>query len=276
MRTVEVAGRVAAYDEAGDGPGPPLVLVHGFTGDREDFADVVAPLAVDRRVLAVDLPGHGESEPHAGPADPAAYELAALSRWLLAFVMRCAAGPVYLAGHSLGGLLVQRAAASASQRVTGLVLASTGPGALPDEAGERVTRIAAAVRDGGPTAAVEMAVDHGASAAERERTARRLAHLPPAAVVGTARALVTAEPLGAFLRGIDVPVLVIHGADDDAWPVSAARQLAATVPGAQLAVLDGAGHSAMREEPGEWATAVAGFLRAADKGGARRPPRRRG
>lgn len=275
MRTVEVAGRVAAYDEAGDGPGPPLVLVHGFTGDREDFAEVVDPLAVDRRVLAVDLPGHGESEPPAGRQDPAAYELAALSQWLLAFVTRCAPGPVHLAGHSLGGLLVQRAAASASQRVAGLVLASTGPGALPDEAGERVTRIAADVRDGGPRAAAETAVDHGASATERERTARRLANLPPAAVAGTARALVTAEPIGAFLRGIDVPVLVLHGADDDTWPVSSARQLAATVPGAQLTVLDGVGHSAMRDEPGGWASAVAGFLRAADRGEARRPRRRR-
>lgn len=276
MGTVEVAGRVAAYDEVGDGSGPPLVLVHGFTGDREDFAEVVDPLAVDRRVLAVDLPGHGDSEPHAGRQEPAAYELAALSQWLLAFVTRCAAGPVYLAGHSLGGLLVQRAAASASQRVAGLVLASTGPGALPDEAGERVTRIAADVRDRGPLAAVETAVDHGAPAVERERTARRLANLPPAAVAGTARALVTAEPIGAFLHGIDVPVLVIHGADDDTWPVSSARQLAATVPGARLAVLGGVGHSAMREEPGEWASAVAGFLRAADRGEARQPRRRRG
>lgn len=275
MRTVEVAGRLAAYDEAGAGPGPPLVLVHGFTGGRDDFADVVEPLGADRRVIAVDLPGHGDSEPPAGRQDSAAYELSALSQWLLAFVERCGPGPVHLGGHSLGGLLVQRAAASASQRVAGLVLASTGPGALPDEAGERVTRIAAALRTRGPEAALDAAVDHGALAAERERTARRLATLPPAAVAGTARALATAEPMSVFLHGIDVPVLVVHGADDDTWPVRSAHQLAATAPGAQLAVLEGVGHSAMREEPAGWTAAVARFLRAADGGEARRPRRRR-
>lgn len=275
METVGVAERLVAYDDVGDGPGPPLVCVHGFTGARDDFDAVRHVLAADRRVITVDLPGHGDSEPlgHADDAD--AYALAALARWLMAFVERCGLGVVHLAGHSLGGLIVQRAAAQASHRLAGLVLASTGPGALPDEPAARVSRTAAALRDDGPDAALAVAAD-GADPDERARAARRFAAMPPAAAVGTARALVTAEPMGAFLRGVDLPVLVIHGHDDDIWPLRTARELAATVPGAQLAALDDAGHAAMRQVPDAWADAVAGFLRAADRGEARRPRRLRG
>jgi pimeloyl-ACP methyl ester carboxylesterase len=262
MPTLTLDGSTVAYDDAGDGPGAPLLLVHGFSGGRDDFADVLEPLARDRRVVSVDLPGHGGSE---GPEDTGAYGLGAVAGWLLRLADALDLGDVHLLGHSLGGLVVQRAAAVGSQRLRSLVLMDTGLGALREEAAERIVRIALAFRDEGPEAALEAMLD-GATAPPEEREAAlvRLRSLAPAAVIGGARNLVGAAPLGAFLRGIDIPVLVIHGEDDDAWAATEQRLLAATVAGAQHEVVPDAAHSPQRENPEAWLAAVGAFLRRAD------------
>jgi pimeloyl-ACP methyl ester carboxylesterase len=262
MPTLTLDGRAVAYDEAGGGPAPPLLCVHGFTGGREDFAPVLDGLAADRRVVAVDLPGHGGSE---GADDPAAYGLGTVAGWVLRLADALDLGEVHLLGHSLGGLVAQHAAAAASHRLRSLVLAGAGVGAVREEAAERIVRIALAFRDGGPEPALEASLD-GEALPPEERTAalERFRGLQPAAVVGAARNLVQAAPLGAFLRGIDVPVLVVTGAEDDIWRCSEQRLLAATANGGHHVVLDGAGHTAHEEQPAAWLAAVRPFLRAAD------------
>ena len=69
------------YAEAGDG-GRPFVLVHGFTGSRDDFADVLPALAAEGRTIAPDNRGHGGTT---NPGEPAGYMLVAslFSPWLL-------------------------------------------------------------------------------------------------------------------------------------------------------------------------------------------------
>jgi pimeloyl-ACP methyl ester carboxylesterase len=262
MPTTTLDDRTVAYDEAGGGSAPPLLIVHGFVGGRDDFAGVLDALAEDRRVVAVDLPGHGGSD---GPDDPAAYGLSALAAWVLRVAEALDLGEPHLLGHSLGGLIAQRAAASSSQRLRSLVLMDTGLGALREEAAERIVRIAVAARDEGPEAALAASVD-GQRLDPEEHAAglERMARPRTAAIVGGARGLVNAVPLGAFLRGIDIPVLVVHGEDDDVWRPNEQRLLAATVAGAVYAVVPGAAHSPQRENPEAWAAVVRGFLRRAD------------
>jgi pimeloyl-ACP methyl ester carboxylesterase len=262
MPTLTLDSRTVAYDEAGTSGAAPLLLVHGFTGGRDDFAGVLDVLAEDRRVVAVDLPGHGGSD---GPDDADAYGLSAVASWVLRLADALDLGEAHLLGHSLGGLVVQRAAAAASQRLRSLVLMDTGLGALREEPGERIASIAIALRDSGPEAALAVSLD-GADVpdAEREAALTRFRALEPAAVVGGARNLIGAAPLGAFLRGIDIPVLVIHGEDDEAWLGNEQRLLAATVAGAEHRVVPGAAHSPQQEQPEAWCEAVRDFLRRAD------------
>ena len=68
-RTIELDDLTVAYDRAGDG-GVPLVLVHGFTGARTDFSFVHGPLAEERMVLAADQRGHRDTS---NPEDPLTY-----------------------------------------------------------------------------------------------------------------------------------------------------------------------------------------------------------
>jgi hypothetical protein len=82
MPTMTLEDRTVAFDRAGEGSATPLLLVHGFTGGKDDFAGVLPALAEDRPVVAVDLPGHGGSE---GADDPAAYDLFAVAGWVLRF-----------------------------------------------------------------------------------------------------------------------------------------------------------------------------------------------
>ncbi|HVM21442.1 MAG TPA: alpha/beta fold hydrolase [Egibacteraceae bacterium] len=262
--TTTVDGRAATYLEAGSGPGRPLLLVHGYTGSKEDFEPVLRGLGERRRVIAVDLPGHGGSP---GSDDPGAYALGPTSAWVLAFADSVGLDDFHLLGHSMGGLVVQRVAAAASQRLLSLTLMATGMGAVRDEAAEHLTRMALAARDHGveaawaagqqrPPRAIEPPTDPARDAFVR----RRFRALSPAALVGGARNLVGAAPLGAFLRGIDVPVLVIHGEHDDAWLPSEQAELARITRGARYVVVPDAVHSPQLENAEYWLKAVTSFL----------------
>lgn len=260
--TVDVAGGPLAYLARGGGPGTPLLLVHGFTGTKEDFVPVLGDLADDRWVAAIDLPGHGDA---AGDDDPEAYTLPRLASTVLAAADALGLARFHLLGHSLGGLVAQRVAEG--PRVRGLVLASSGLGAPPDEALDGLGAIAREVQRGGLEAGLaeqRRRDERPAGDPARALTERRFLAMRPAAVVGTARALATAAPRGAFLRGIDVPVLVLHGEDEDIWPEAAQRLLTATIAGARRAVVPG-GHAAQVDAPRPWAARVAMFLREVDR-----------
>ena len=274
---ITIDGRPVAFRRHDGGPGRPLLLVHGFTGSKEDFDPVLASLAEARPVVSVDLPGHMESH---GPDDPAAYSLGALAAWLLQVAEALQLEDFHLLGHSLGGLVVQRVASLASQHLASLILMDTGMGALREDAAEVVTRVAVAARDRTMEAAWEESqrrpprVHTPSPNPEREVfTRRRFLALNPAAVVGEARSLIGATPLGAFLRGIDIPVLVIHGEHDDAWIPSEQALLARTVAGARYVVVPDSVHSPQLENTDYWLKAVGTFLADAERMGSRAPGR---
>ena len=252
------------------GPGVPLLLIHGFTGSKEDFATVVEPLAGDRRVVAVDLPGHGDSE---GPGDPAAFTLGPMSTWVLRFADALGFDEFHLLGHSMGGLIAQRTASFASQRLRSLTLMGTGMGALRDELSDLVGMLAVVAREGGMAAAWAAMQEHNRSQGQQHvaddvRAAfieRRFQAQNPAALIGGARILIGAAPLQAFLRGIDIPVLVVHGADDDRWLPSEQANLARTIAGAEYVVIPDALHSPQLENTDVWLKVVTEFLDRAER-----------
>jgi pimeloyl-ACP methyl ester carboxylesterase len=271
-RTVVVGGRVAACTWVdGAGVGAPVVLVHGHTGAKEDFAGVVQALAEDRSVIAVDLPGHGGSE---RPGDPSGYELGRLAEWLLAFVGVAGLGRFHLLGHSMGGLVAQRAAVAAPERLASLILMGSGLGALRAEALEFIGRVAAVARTEGAAAAFEEGMRSWAEAPVDEELKarratdvdylrRRYARLDPAAIWAGAEQLATAGPVADQIR-LGVPVLVVHGEHDYAWEPPEQEALAAAIPGARRVSIPVSYHSPQKENPEAWLAAVRGFLRDAD------------
>ncbi|MCO5247213.1 MAG: alpha/beta hydrolase [Anaerolineae bacterium] len=104
------------YVEAA-GPGPALLFVHGSTGSHTSFLPFMLQLERHAHVYALDLRGHGLS----GRA-PGAYQLPDYGRDVAAFVNKVVGGPVFVAGHSLGGLIALWLAAQHPDQVRGVFL----------------------------------------------------------------------------------------------------------------------------------------------------------
>jgi len=119
-RTVPLADGLAAWIERGSGDGPPLVLIHGFAGDALTWQfNLHALAAAGRRVLALDLPGHGASTAELGPAD-----MPHLAGWILRALDALGIARAGLVGHSLGARVALAVAEQAPERVAALTLIS--------------------------------------------------------------------------------------------------------------------------------------------------------
>ncbi|VVN81703.1 acetoin dehydrogenase dihydrolipoyllysine-residue acetyltransferase subunit [Pseudomonas fluorescens] len=121
---IELDGRIIRYFERGEG-GTPMLLIHGFGGDLNNWMFNHEALAAGRRVIALDLPGHGESGKVLQRGD-----LDELSDVVLALLDHLDIEAVHLVGHSMGGAVSLNTARLAPQRVRSLTLigsAGLGP-----------------------------------------------------------------------------------------------------------------------------------------------------
>jgi len=272
LGTVELA-----IAEAGAGQRP-LVLVHGFTGAKEDFADWLDPLAERGwHVVAPDLRGHGESHK---PEDEAAYSFEHYASEVIALLDALGWRSAVALGHSMGGMVVQTAVLRAPERFEALVLMDTSHRAV--KADPAVVELAAALAleqgMGAVLAAQEMARD--ANPLANEIAARLEAERPDYKAFGE-RKLLAASPhmYASMLRQItdrseeldrlaelgtiSVPTLVLVG-EHDAPFRRASERMAAAIPGAELAVVPGGAHSPQFEAPEAWWQALTAFLDSLD------------
>lgn len=254
----------------GDPAAPPVLLLHGFTGSAEAWGDaVLEPLARRARVLAVDLPGHGES---AAPHHPDAYRMDRVLAALHDVLDRHGIDRADWIGYSMGGRIALAAAVRRPERVHRLVLESARPG-LPT-AEERAAR-----RDRDEDLAHRLEsegigwfVDHWMKLPlfESQRRlsdevragarARRLA-LDPRALAACLRGLGTGSQPSFVddLPRVGAPVLLITGEQDPLY-VEIARGMAALFPDAVHHTVPEAGHTVHLEAPAAWVEAVERFL----------------
>jgi pimeloyl-ACP methyl ester carboxylesterase len=250
------------------GSGPALLLVHGFGGAKEDFADRIDALAARQRVITFDHRGHGESD---DPPDVAAYSLDRMAADVSGVADALGVGSFRLLGHSMGGMVARRVVLPAPGRVDALMLMDTSPGPLPGLDPELVEAAAyVALHDG--KAVLKPLLD-AAGTLESPAHQRLLAERPGfqefedrkwAALSGVmwgamAREIAHQPDQLALLTGVRCPTLVIVGEQDESF-VEPSRLMAATIPGAELVVVRDAGHSPQFENPREWLDALEDFL----------------
>lgn len=276
-REIEVQGHGGAVSlavaEAGEG-GRPLLLVHGFTGAKEDFTEWLDPLAeLGWHAVAPDQRGHGASSQ---PDDEAAYSFEAYATDLLALLDALGCERAVVLGHSMGGMVVQTAVLRAPERFEALVLMDTSHRALRADAALVDLGIGIARAEG--IAAVMAAQDAmegadalGTGAGERllatregyrEFGQRKMLASSPAMYAAMLKAITDATSgLDRLpdLERVAVPTLVLVG-DEDTPFLKPSRRLAGAIPGAELVVIPDAGHSPQFENPEPWWKALAAFL----------------
>jgi 2-succinyl-6-hydroxy-2,4-cyclohexadiene-1-carboxylate synthase len=255
-----------------DGEGPPLVLLHGFTGSTETWAPLWATLATQHTVVAVDLPGHGQS---AAPADAARYALPRFADDLAVVLDALRLERVALMGYSLGGRAALHFAVRHPERLTALVVESASPGiADPAERTKRVdadTALAAEIERDGigrfvqrwetlPLWESQRTLAADSRAALR---AQRLANDPFGIANSLRGAGGGAVPmLDSELSRLSAPTLVVAGALDAKY-VAIGEALAAAIAGAQFAVVPESGHAVHLEQPDALSALVLEWIRTA-------------
>jgi pimeloyl-ACP methyl ester carboxylesterase len=268
---VAVGGLDLAYEEHGRGARA-LVLVHGFTGSRRDFAPRLPELAALGRTVAVDLRGHGGS----GRApDPSAYTLERLADDLVGFLDAMELAGCDLLGHSMGGMVALRAALEAPGRLGSLLLMDTAARA-PDLPIDPFRLAARVVREAGLATLAELLRRRGPDDPLRTAADRRLEaawgegywnewRLPnfgamdPAAYEALGESIFAQERLDARLAALDLPTLVMVGEGDEAF-LAPADELCAAIPRARRVTIADAGHQPQLENPSEWLAAIRAHL----------------
>jgi pimeloyl-ACP methyl ester carboxylesterase len=279
-RSAPVDGFRLAYDRAG--AGAPVVLLHGWPGDRTDHQALVPLLAGEAEVVVPDLRGFGGSDKH--PAPPAeAYSAATQARSVLGLVDELGLAAPVLAGYDIGSRIAQAAARAAPDRVRALVVSPPLPGGgrrvLEPEAQREFwyqpfhsLGLVEELLDGRPDA-VRAYVRHfwsHWSGPSFEPDDERLDHLvevygPPGAMTASVAwyragsgmvAMSLAERAPAPSERIAVPTTVLWPAHDPLFPPAWSDRLGEFFAAVEVERLEGVGHFTPVEAPEAFAAAI--------------------
>jgi len=240
-QTIDVDGNSVVYFTGGSGKRT-IVLVHGVNDQAGTWAAVVPALKKDSRIVAIDLPGHGESAPATGPLP-----MPLLIKALQAVIDKESADkPVVLVGNSMGGWVCMLYAADHSARVSRLVLEDASGMSwdishvpfFPKDRDE-ATKLLRLVH--GPDASIP---DYLIDAVLKDSST-----MPQARVIqaGIMFALVDTR-----LHEITTPVTMIWGKHDGLLPIAYAEALQKRLSGSTLHVIDSAAHIPHRQAPAEF------------------------
>lgn len=275
QRQVSLQAGEFVFLEAGAG-GRPLMLVHGFTGSKEDFADELDRLAADGfHAIAPELRGHGDS---VWFDDESAYSLEAYTADMWELVDRLGWHRFSLLGHSMGGMIAQMMAISAPERLEALVLMDTHHGSITGIDEELLDAALDVVRHQGLGVLHEL-LKFGADPAQnpafertcaerpgyREWAENKMLNTSPAMYAAMIRQLPTVVDRLDELEGLFVPTLVMVGELDVGF-VEPSKRLSERIPNARLDVLADGGHCPQFEATEAWRASLSEFLTAVVSG----------
>lgn len=254
-------------DEAGRGE--PVVLLHGFTGSTQTWFPVWDRLTKYFRVIAIDLPGHGQSFM---PSSPHECEFYTVAEDLYAVFGDLGLATFHLLGYSLGGRMALYFAASYPPLVKTLILESASPGLRTED--ERLARRnndnaqADMIERSGIAAFVDYWQNLPLWGSQKKLPddirswlrALRLKNHPQGLANSLRGAGTGVQPsLWERLPELDMPTLLITGELDTKY-TAIAQQMAAALPRSRLALIPGAGHCVHLEKPEIYAQLIRDFL----------------
>lgn len=235
------------YRLEGPEDAPVLVLSNSLGTALEMWEDQAPALRERFRLLRYDTRGHGGS-----PAPPGPYAIEDLGRDVISLLDRIGVERASFCGLSIGGMTGMWLASEVPERVERLVLCCTSALLGPKELWDERIRTA---REQGMAALVDGVIERWFTPAFRtenpeavEKMARTLRETNPEGYAGCCAAIRDMD-LRDRLRRIEVPTLVISGAEDPATPPDHGRFIVEAVPDARLEIVPEASHIANVEQP---------------------------
>ena len=256
MGTIHTSKGAVGVVESGGGDSTPIIFLHGVGSDKSVWASQLAHFSQQRRVVAFDYPGYGESDPS---PDASGDDFAAV---ILAAMDALDIDSAHVCGLSLGGVIAIALHAADPSRCASLILADSF--AVHPDGQAIFDRSEAASRTVGMRGLAEARagalLGTAATPAMHAEVIDTMSRIDPAAYVIGARAVWLADQINRA-SAIRVPTLVLVGDEDSITPPALSEQLVSLIPGATMEVIAGAGHLANLEQPTAFNSAVDTFLK---------------
>ena len=250
-------GQAIGFDEAGGGTRTPIVFLHGVGSDKSVWRPQLEQFGLERRAVAFDYPGYGESD----PAPNATRD--DFARAILGAMRALAMPRAHVCGLSLGGVVAIAMHALDPEACASLILADSFA-SHPDGQGIYDRSIAAsanlrALAEGRVDVLLAQPADPGI----RNEVVETMAAIDPAAYRIGAEAvwLAEQEERAALIR---CPTLVLCGTEDRVTLPALSTALAKLIPGAAYEPIERAGHLSNLERPAEFNALVGAFIRGVD------------
>ena len=264
-KSIDVGGTTWPYLEGGNPAGEPMILVHGFGGDKDNWPLMARELSRDFRLIAPDLPAFGDNERTPGKD----YRPAEQAKNLNDFVNALGLDRFHLAGNSMGGYIALEYALAFPGRLKSMALLNNGGVSMPTKSevflaadrGEN-TLVVNSVEE---FAALIKKVAHKPLPFPRfvlnylgEKAIRERDFIDP--IFWAMHADIVNRPLDERLQEIDVPTLIVWGEHDQILDVSSIESMKDRIPNNEVVVFDDVGHVPMIECPKETASAYRDFI----------------
>jgi pimeloyl-ACP methyl ester carboxylesterase len=249
---------------ADEGPGPVVILLHGFPLSRAMWEGQLSGIGSTYRVIAPDLRGHGES-----PVPDGIYTMDEMADDVVELLETLEiSGPVVVGGLSMGGYVALSLAARYPTRVRALILMDTRAAAdTPEVAQGREATARAVIAADSAAPAVSALLPRLFSKTTFEQRPERVEPIKaamektaPQGIAGALRGMAVRPDRRAELPKIVVPTLVLVGEDDAITPLAEVRSMFEAIPTARLVVIPQAGHVAPYENPAVANDAILQFL----------------
>lgn len=251
---------IAYYDS---GTGRPIVFLHSFGHNKNMwFPQLTYFLEGGYRVIAPDMPGHGDST-----FDPAHHSIDLIAQAYIELLGTLGLRRVVLAGISMGGYVALRIWARKPKLVAALILSNTKAESDSDEIVARRRAQIASIQQNGLAQFVQTGAPKRLSPKTLERRpwvldSIKMMNFTVSAEVNAAtlEAMARKEDDTALLATIDVPTLITSGSDDIFIPSTSARVLEQCIRNSRLHVIRDTGHVSNLEHPTEYNRIVGDFV----------------
>ena len=251
-------GLAIGFDEAGTGERAPIVFLHGVGSDKSVWRPQLSHFAGERRAIAFDYPGYGDSD-----AAPEGTTRDDYAQAIVSGMRKLGVGRAHVCGLSLGGVVALAIHHAAPEMCASLILADTFAAHPDGQAIYDRSMVASSDLRVMAEARVDVLLAQPADPAVRTEVVETMARIDPAAYRIGAEAVWLADQRERA-EAVRVPTLVICGTEDRVTPPALSTSLARLIPGARYEPIERSGHLPNIEQPEAFNTLVGAFIRGVD------------